>query len=319
MKTKIFATVFFLIAIPNVSFALATDLHFGSLIDLADTLASGVVTSLGYLAFTIAVVAFLWGMVNFIWAARNGDAGKGVENGKQFMLWGLIALFVMFSVWGIIIFTQSIFNIKGQTSIVIPNIELLGAKPSGRISTGPTATAECPNGTQSSCSKKDADGTLGIGKCDVNSKCSLKDLPCMATVSSVNGKPSLNDATGHYDDTDHCIVTGANSGSASAGVTTVCPNGPRSVCSIKDLANGGKIVTGVCSDTGSCDITLSNVSNNTTTGPDCKLTIGMYAYSGNYNTSVPPKCIPNEDISTGCSISGGTYNPVDKTCSGLTP
>lgn len=220
MKIRIIALVSMLI-VPNFLYAGGP---LGSLVDLANTLATGVVTSLGYLMFTVAVVAFLFGMVQFIWAARNGDAGKGVENGKQFMLWGLIALFVMFSVWGIIKFTQGVFNIQGQTTITIPNIQLLGA-PAGSSPAGPggsasdPAKADCPNGPDSACTTKNAAGTTVSGFCNQLSQC----------------------------------VPGRTLG--GSGVTTACPNGPRFPCTTKD--SSGKTLYGMCSSQGVCDTACS--------------------------------------------------------------
>ncbi len=48
---------------------------------------------------TIAVVVFVFGMVRFI--ALAGD-DKSKSTGKALMTWGLIALFVMVSVWGLV-------------------------------------------------------------------------------------------------------------------------------------------------------------------------------------------------------------------------
>lgn len=46
-----------------------------------------------------ALVLFLWGGVRYIY--RSGDAhGKGAD--KEVLLWGLIALFVLVSIWGIL-------------------------------------------------------------------------------------------------------------------------------------------------------------------------------------------------------------------------
>lgn len=52
----------------------------------------------------IALFAFFWGLAKFIF--RVGGDEKAVEEGKRIMKWGLIALFVMVSVWGIVIFMQ---------------------------------------------------------------------------------------------------------------------------------------------------------------------------------------------------------------------
>ena len=65
----------------------------GIFIDLIAT-ATGVLGSL-------AVLVFFLGLVRFIFKA--GDA-KAVEEGKSLMIWGVVALFVMVSIWGILRF-----------------------------------------------------------------------------------------------------------------------------------------------------------------------------------------------------------------------
>lgn len=44
----------------------------------------------------VAVVYFLYGLFEFI---KDADSGEGREKGKRHMLWGLIGLFVMVSVF----------------------------------------------------------------------------------------------------------------------------------------------------------------------------------------------------------------------------
>jgi len=51
----------------------------------------------------IALLVFFWGLVKFIFA-QGSETVK--TEAKKVMVWGLIALFVMISVWGIIIFMQ---------------------------------------------------------------------------------------------------------------------------------------------------------------------------------------------------------------------
>ena len=55
---------------------------------------------------SLAVVFFLWGMAKFILKA---DDETERAKGKQIMIWGLLTLFVMVSVWGIINFLQLAF------------------------------------------------------------------------------------------------------------------------------------------------------------------------------------------------------------------
>lgn len=52
------------------------------------------------LLFAIAVVAFIWGAIKFFIIDVDEEAKR--EQGRQFMLWGIIALAVMISVWGLV-------------------------------------------------------------------------------------------------------------------------------------------------------------------------------------------------------------------------
>lgn len=48
---------------------------------------------------TLIVVLFMWAGVRYIYTADQTE-GKGPE--REALLWGLVALFVVFSVWGIL-------------------------------------------------------------------------------------------------------------------------------------------------------------------------------------------------------------------------
>lgn len=61
-----------------------------------------------------ALLVFFWGLVKFIF--HVGGDEKAVDEGKRVMKWGLIALFVMLSVWGIIKFAQKALIPGGSLS-----------------------------------------------------------------------------------------------------------------------------------------------------------------------------------------------------------
>lgn len=61
------------------------------------------------LIFTLAVVMFMWGVVQFIMGAEE-EAKR--TKGKQFMLWGIVALFVMVSVWGLVRILGTTFGVN---------------------------------------------------------------------------------------------------------------------------------------------------------------------------------------------------------------
>ena len=56
----------------------------------------------------LALLYFFWGIAIFIFNLNTDDEKKRSE-GKQVMLWGIIALFVMVSLWGIVKILQRTF------------------------------------------------------------------------------------------------------------------------------------------------------------------------------------------------------------------
>lgn len=64
-----------------------------------------------------AVVAFLYGIVVYIFRIGSGDE-KGREDGVRIMFWGIVTLFVMVSVWGLVaILQQMFFGTSGRPGI----------------------------------------------------------------------------------------------------------------------------------------------------------------------------------------------------------
>ena len=67
----------------------------------------------------IGLLAFFWGLVKFIFAAGNEDAKK---DGQRLMIWGLVALFVMVSVWGLVQFIGNALDIDQGGSVDLPEV-----------------------------------------------------------------------------------------------------------------------------------------------------------------------------------------------------
>ncbi|MDO8565105.1 MAG: hypothetical protein Q7R67_00560 [bacterium] len=63
--------------------------------------AGELVQSLTIVVAGIALLVFFWGLARFIMKAGDETA---IEEGRRLMIWGVVALFVMVSVWGIIYF-----------------------------------------------------------------------------------------------------------------------------------------------------------------------------------------------------------------------
>ena len=86
---------------------------------LSTTIANitGVVNTLIPLLLSVAVLLFFWGLVKYI-ANASDEAAK--ESGKQLMIWGMIALFVMVAFWGIIGYVQSSLGLTGSVTVSAP-------------------------------------------------------------------------------------------------------------------------------------------------------------------------------------------------------
>lgn len=69
---------------------------------------------------TLALVVFFWGIVKYI--ASAGDEDKAKE-GKSIMIYGVIALFVMFSVFGLITFLRYEFLIGDVQTQKPPRVQ----------------------------------------------------------------------------------------------------------------------------------------------------------------------------------------------------
>lgn len=99
--------------IPSVTFAQELS---GPLANTLNQIAA-LVNNLVPLLLAIAVLLFLWGLVKFI--ANIGDETARAA-GKSLMIWGMIALFVMVSFWGIIGYVQESLGLTGQPIITPP-------------------------------------------------------------------------------------------------------------------------------------------------------------------------------------------------------
>ncbi len=103
-----------LVVVPSISFAdvasscgSVTGSGLGGLFNCANTLVGGLIDIVWMLAFLF----FLWGVTKFMMAGE--DKAKRDE-GRQFMIWGVIALFVMFAFWGFVQILSNTFGIPAQ-------------------------------------------------------------------------------------------------------------------------------------------------------------------------------------------------------------
>ena len=71
------------------------------------------------LFITLAIVIFFWGLIKYIF-----NVGEEKAAGLQIMMYGVIAIFVMVSIWGIIRLLQNTFNVQSTDPIIPKGIQI---------------------------------------------------------------------------------------------------------------------------------------------------------------------------------------------------
>ncbi len=75
---------------------------------------NGILSPIVPLLIGLAVVVFIYGVLVLVFS----EGGEKREDGKKFMFWGIIGIFVMVSVWGLVAVLQGTFNLNTSTPII---------------------------------------------------------------------------------------------------------------------------------------------------------------------------------------------------------
>lgn len=110
-KTALISTILF--AAPLFAFA-QTNLQ--SLIAQAGILLNSLIP----LLMAVALIVFFWGLIQYIRGAGEGEHAAG----RSIMIAGIVSLFVMVSVWGLVRFLQSTLGINGEQPITPPSVPI---------------------------------------------------------------------------------------------------------------------------------------------------------------------------------------------------
>ena len=106
VKRSLLSAVFFVFCtIPVIAMAQSPD-WLNSVINGVASILPGLIAVL----IGVALLFFIWGLIVFI--TKSGDE-NAVAEGKVMMFWGVIALFVIVSVWGIVLLLQQIVGVQG--------------------------------------------------------------------------------------------------------------------------------------------------------------------------------------------------------------
>ena len=104
--------------VPALAFAQTLPLtNLGTLLSAFQRLMNMVVPIL----IGLAVIAFLWGVLLFVFRAGDPDARK---TGQSFMLWAVIGIVVMVSVWGLVYFVQATFGLGNAPAQQGPDLPM---------------------------------------------------------------------------------------------------------------------------------------------------------------------------------------------------
>ncbi len=106
--------------VPNNSGACST--NFVTVLDILLFLKCVITVSIIPLLFAIAISVFIFGVIKYI---RNAEDSKKREEGRNFMIYGIVSIFVIVSMWGLVGFLRNTFfpNSAGQIFIPAPRTQ----------------------------------------------------------------------------------------------------------------------------------------------------------------------------------------------------
>lgn len=79
----------------------------------------GVLSRVVPLLFALAIAYFFWGVIKFI---RSAGDPKEAAAGKSIMIYGVIAIAVMASIYGLVGWLQNTLNVTGGGTIQLPTL-----------------------------------------------------------------------------------------------------------------------------------------------------------------------------------------------------
>ncbi len=112
-KNLMLGLAFVLTVLPNVAGAQSGGFQN---LDSALTSIANLIQKLIPLVIGAAVLVFLWGILKFVIASDSEDRAAA----RNFMIFGVVALFVMVSVWGLVNFFRNTLGVNGSVNTPPP-------------------------------------------------------------------------------------------------------------------------------------------------------------------------------------------------------
>ncbi len=85
------------------------------------------INNLIYLVIGLALVGFLWGVLRFLF---SGGSDKLKKEGKDFMIYGILILFVMTTLWAIILFARDFVFGSGYKGDIDSGVDIIDSPSS---------------------------------------------------------------------------------------------------------------------------------------------------------------------------------------------
>jgi hypothetical protein len=106
-----------------------------------DDMTSLIGTSVAGFFLTLGTVMFFYAVVRFIMKRSSGDT-TGLQDAKSMLGWSVLALALMFSIWGVVGLFQTIFKNDTPTgnAILAPSVKVSGSASTGNTTATPPAS-----------------------------------------------------------------------------------------------------------------------------------------------------------------------------------
>lgn len=88
--------------------------------ELLDRIVTFIIDPAVKVVFTLGLFFFLWGLVEFLIKLRDGQPSA---EGKRHMVYGMIGMLIMVSVYGIISLVMNTFGIDPDTAVDVSRIQ----------------------------------------------------------------------------------------------------------------------------------------------------------------------------------------------------
>ncbi len=79
----------------------------------------GIIKNIIPIMFALALIYFFWGLIKYIQAAGDPVAAS---KGKSIMIYGVIAIAVMLSIYGLVIWLQTNLGISSPQTLPVPTV-----------------------------------------------------------------------------------------------------------------------------------------------------------------------------------------------------